>query len=214
MEREEFKKIIKGLKSIYADPKFIADQFAFDMWYGLLGDLPYEVISMATKAYMQTETFPPTPADIRRYAYKVTSPVTEDMSELEAWGMVIKAIGNSLYGAEKEFAKLPPIIQQTLGNPARLREMASLETSEVETVEQSHFVRNYRAKLEASRRNGQLDKNLQTSIGIMRSDNTPTLEVHEVERKGIEIHEDEPAGIPADIEAMLKDFHKGVSDSI
>ena len=214
MTKEEFKKIIKGLKSIYSDPKFIADQFAFDMWFGLLGDLPYEVVSMATKTYMQTETFAPTPADIRRYAYKVTSPVTNDMSELEAWGMVVKAIGNSLYGAEKEFAKLPPLIQQTLGNPARLREMASLETHEVETVEQSHFVRNYRAKLESSKRTGQLDMQLQNQIAQTRERNTPMLKAQEDDVELIEDKQEDSEGISDEIEELLKDYHKSVHGSI
>lgn len=210
MEKEEFKKIVKGLKSIYADPKFIADQFAYDMWFALLGDLPYEVVSMATKAYMQSETFPPTPADIRRYAYKVTSPVTEDMSEIEAWGLVRKALNNGYYGAETEFEKLPPLIQETLGNPARLREMSQLDVSEVETVEQSHFVRNYRAKLESHRKNGQLDKGLQASINQIRQDNTPQIEILVDASNLIEDLQKEDTGIPDDVEQALANFHKGI----
>ena len=207
MTGDEFKKIVKGLKAVYADPKFLADQDAINVWFQLLKDLPYEVASMATQAYMQSEKFPPTPADIRRYATQITSPITDDMSEIEAWHLVSKALQNGYYGAEAEFAKLPPLIQQVLGNPARLREMAQLEQSEVETVEQSHFIRNYRAKLESSRRNRQLMPTLQVQIEQMRQNNTPVLEVHEVERKGIEIKE-EPAGIPDDIEELLKQFHE------
>ena len=214
MEKDEFKKIVKGLKSIYADPKFIADQFAYDMWFALLCDLPYEVVSMATKAYMQSETFPPTPADIRRYAYKVTSPVTEDMSEIEAWGLVRKALNNGYYGAEVEFEKLPPLIQETLGNPARLREMSQLDMSEVETVEQSHFVRNYRAKLESHRKNGQLDKGLQASINQIRQENTPQINVYYDTADLIEAKREEPVGIPDDLEDILKDFRKGVCRAI
>lgn len=214
MTKDEFKKIVKGLKSIYSDPKFIADQFAFDMWFGLLGDLPYEVVSMATKTYMESETFAPTPADIRRYAYRVTSPVTDDMSEIEAWGMVVKAIGNSLYGAEKEFAKLPPIVQQTLGNPARLREMAMLESDEVETVEQSHFVRNYRAKLEASKRQNQLDTQLQAQIGQTREYNTPMLSAPEDATELIEDKQEESEGISDEIEELLRDYHQRVCGTI
>lgn len=214
MEREEFKKIIKGLKSVYADPKFIADQFAFDMWYGLLGDLPYEVVSMATQAYMQTEHFPPTPADIRRYTYKITSPVTEDMSELDAWQRVRKAIGNGTYGAEEEFAKLPKLIQEVLGSPARIREMAGLEISDVENVEQSHFVRNYRAKLEAHKKESQLNESLRLAINRMRQDNTPQIEVKVEAGNMIEDKRERPDGIPDEIEKELADFRKSVCETI
>jgi len=214
MTKEEFKQIVKGLKSIYAEPKFIADQDAFDMWFALLKDLDYEIASMATKAYMQSETFPPTPADIRRYAYKVTNPVTEDMSEIEAWGLVRKALNNGYYGAETEFEKLPPLIQETLGNPARLREMSQLDVSEVETVEQSHFVRNYRAKLESHRKNGQLDKGLQASINQIRQENTPKIEISVDASTMIEDSEKEDMGIPDNVEQVLAGFHKGFYQTI
>ena len=211
MTKDEFKKIIKGMKSIYSDPKFIADQDAFDMWYGLLNDLSYEVASMATKTYMQTETFPPSPADIRRYAVQITSPLTEDMSELQAWGLVKKAIGNGNYGAEEEFAKLPPLIQETLGNPARIREMANLDNDEVETVEQSHFVRNYRAKIEAHRKYRQLDGRLQAQIEQQRMQNTPMIEVHEEAVDLIEDKRDEPRATPEEIDTLMEEFRQAVS---
>ena len=210
MTRDEFKKIVKGLKSIFSDPKFIADQDAFDMWYALLKDLDYEVASMATQAYMQTEKFSPTPADIRRYASQITSPLTNDMSEVEAWGMVSKAICNSLYHSEEEFERLPKLIQQVLGNPIRLRELAQLDVAQLQTVEASNFMRSYRARLEVHKRELQLNDSLRISINQMRQDNTPMLEVHEVERKGIEIQEDKPSGLPNGVEKMLQDFYQGV----
>ena len=210
MTRDEFKKIVKGLKSIFSDPKFIADQDAFDMWYALLKDLDYEVASMATQAYMQTEKFSPTPADIRRYASQITSPLTNDMSEVEAWGMVSKAVCNSLYHSEEEFERLPKLIQQVLGNPIRLRELAQLDVAQLQTVEASNFMRSYRARLEVHKRELQLNDSLRISINQMRQDNTPMLEVHEVERKGIEIQEDKPSGLPNGVEKMLQDFYQGV----
>lgn len=210
MTRDEFKKIVKGLKSIFSDPKFIADQDAFDMWYALLKDLDYEVASMATQAYMQTEKFSPTPADIRRYASQITSPLTNDMSEVEAWGMVSKAVCNSLYHSEEEFERLPKLIQQVLGNPIRLRELAQLDVAQLQTVEASNFMRSYRARLEVHKRELQLNDSLRISINQMRQDNTPMLEVHEVERKGIEIHEDKPSGLPDGVEKMLQDFYQWV----
>jgi len=180
MTRDEFKLIIKGLKSIYSDPKYISDQFAFDMWYQLLGDLDYKVASMATQAYMQTEHFPPTPADIRRYAEKITSPKTDDMSELEAWALVRKAVSNGAYGYKEEFEKLPEIIQKVIGRPENIREMSQLEVNELETVEQSHFVRNYRARLERNKQERQLQYSLQESIEQLRTENTPAIGVEEV----------------------------------
>ena len=214
MTEREFSTIVAGLKAIYSDPKYIEGKFAMETWYNLLKDLDYEIASMATQSYMQTEKFPPTPADIRRYASQITSPITDDIGEVEAWGKVSKAICNSLYHSEEEFARLPKLIQQTLGNHIRLRELAELEPSQLQTVEASNFMRSYRAKLEAHKREMQLNDSLRLSISQMRQKNTPTLEVHEVERKGIEIHESEElVGIPDDVQMMLNSFHKEFSQT-
>ena len=52
---------------------------------------------------------------------------------------------------EEEFSKLPPVVRRAVGSASNLREMCMLETSEVETVEQSHFVRNYAAMVKRTR---------------------------------------------------------------
>lgn len=209
MTKDEFKLIVKGMKAIYADPKFIADKTAFDMWYALLQDIPYDICTMATQAYMQSERFVPTPADIRKYANQITSPLTNDMSEIEAWGMVRKAISNGYYHSEQEFKKLPKLIQETLGSHERLREMSQLDLSDVETVEQSHFVRNYRAKLEQHKNKMQLGGELRISIDQMRSENTPLLDnISDIPQ--IEVKE-EPKEFPAEIEEELKAFYDKIS---
>lgn len=51
MEREEFKILVKAMKAVYAQPTFIPDKDAFDVWYGLLQDLPYEQANLAIQKY-------------------------------------------------------------------------------------------------------------------------------------------------------------------
>ena len=206
MTKDEFKILVKGMKSIYSDPKFIADQFAFDMWYGVLKDLPYEVASMATQEYIQTEKFPPMPADIRRYAQKMTAPKTQDMTEIEAWGLVRKALSNGYYGADEEFKKLPKLIQETLGSPARLREMSQVETSEVETVEASLFMRNYRARLESHKHDMQMNEGLRNSINQMREGAMPEIEVKHEEVKQIETQSEEVNGLTESVQTALDEM--------
>lgn len=144
MEREEFKTLVKGMKAVYAQPTFIPDQDAFNVWYELLKDLPYKQVSVAIQKYMLTERFPPTIADLRSKVTEIIEPELEGMSELEAWSITRKAIGNSGYHAEEEFAKLPEVCQMAVGSPANLREWALMDSDQVGTVEQSHFIRNYR----------------------------------------------------------------------
>ena len=156
MTDKEFMVIVKGLKAVYTDPKFLADNDAIDVWFGLLCDLPYQVLSTAAQKYMMQEQYPPTIAGLRKKAAEITAPVHEDMSELEAWSLVRKALSNSGYNAEAEFGKLPELCQKAIGNPANLREMALMDTETVNSVEQSHFIRNYRTALDRKRADAQI----------------------------------------------------------
>lgn len=142
--REEFSVLVKGMKAVYTAEGFLPDKDAFDIWYRLLSDLDYKVLSAAILKYMQTSRRIPTVADIREQATSMISP-PDDQTELAAWSLVRQAISNSGYHAEEEFQKLPPAVQKALGNPANLREMALMDVDTVNSVEQSHFVRAYRA---------------------------------------------------------------------
>lgn len=204
MTREEFSVIAKGLKAIYTDPKFMPDKDSFDIWYEALKDLEYRIASMATQAYIKIEKFTPVPADIRRYAEQIQSPLTDDMSEIEAWSMVRKALNNGYYGAKEEFEKLPELIRETLGKYERLKEMSILDISQVETVEASNFMRSYRAKLEAKKRQRQLDKNLSSQIMEIRKAVTPPQ--IEVTHETPMIEEHKHTDIPDDVQKELDEL--------
>ena len=125
MEREQFKVLVKAMKAVYAQPTFIPDQDAFNVWFALLGDLPYKQAELAVQKHMATEKFPPTIADIREKAEQITSVKETEMSELEAWAIVRKAIGS---------------------------------------VEQSHFVRNYRTAMQRIKEDRRMPEKVRTAI--------------------------------------------------
>lgn len=175
MTKKEFMVIVKGLKSVYSDPKFLEGKDAIEVWYDLLCDLPYSVLSAATQKYMMQEKFPPTIAGLREKAAEITAPVHEDMSELEAWSLVRKALGNSAYNAEAEFDKLPELCQKAVGNPANLREMALMDIDTVNSVEQSHFIRNYRTALDRKRTDAQISPDVRRLIAGLRMDGVPAI---------------------------------------
>lgn len=167
MERDEFKILVKAMKAVYAQPTFIPDKDAFDVWYGLLKDLSYEQANVAIQKYMTTEKFPPTIADIRTKATEIIAPEEESMSELQAWALVRKAIGNSNYHAEEEFERLPEACRVAVGNPANLREWAMMDVDQVATVEQSHFIRNYRAAVQRIKDDAKLPETMKILIAGM-----------------------------------------------
>lgn len=168
MEREEFRTLVKGMKAVYPQPTFIPDKDAFDVWYGLLKDLPYEVASVAIQKHMLTEKFPPTIADIRSKAGEITAPQHEEMGELEAWALVYKAICNSGYHAEEEFAKLPEACQIAVGKPANLKEWGMMDISQVSSVQQSHFVRNYRAAVQRMKEEAKIPESVRRRISEIK----------------------------------------------
>ncbi len=155
VEREDFKVLVKGMKAVYTQTSFIPDKDAFNVWYELLKDIPYEKLSVSIRKHMMSSPYPPTIADIRGVAAQLMHG-DGGLSDLGAWGMVRKAIKNSNYHAEEEFASLPETVRIAVGNPANLREWAMMPTETVESVEQSHFLRAYRAAVEEKKEAGKL----------------------------------------------------------
>lgn len=136
MTREEFRILVKGMRAVYSDPKFIADKDAFDIWYSMLNDLPYDVASMAVQTYMMTEKFPPTIADIRNQCVKNQN--RDEMSEAECWAIVSKAIRDSAYHAQEHFDSFPEDIKKAIGSADVLRSWG-MDCDYNELVAQSQF---------------------------------------------------------------------------
>lgn len=139
--RDDFKILVKGMKAIYADPKFIPDKDAFDIWYALMKDLEYDYLNMAIQKHMISSKFPPTPADIREQYQSLIEP--DELNELEAWNLVSKAIRNSSYNYEEEFLKLPDVVKKAVGDASQLRIWA-MDENYNEQVVSSHFIKCYR----------------------------------------------------------------------
>ena len=145
VEREQFKILVKAMKAVYTKPEFLPDQDAFNVWYMMLRDLSYEVLSSAVQKHMMTSPYPPTIADLRAAAAQFAPGEADtQLTELEAWELVRRAISNSGYHASEEFELLPRLVQKAVGNPANLREWAAMDIDTVNSVEQSHFIRSYR----------------------------------------------------------------------
>lgn len=163
MTREEFGTLAKGMKAVYPQPTFLPDKDAFDIWYELLKDIPYEIASTAIQKHMVSNKFPPTIAEIRENVASII-PHEREISELEAWNIVYKAIGKSNYYADEEFENFPESIKAAVGNPANLREWAQMDLDTVRSVEQSHFIRCYRSALERKKQDAKLPEHIKIAI--------------------------------------------------
>jgi hypothetical protein len=109
MTREEFKILAKGMKAVYAQPTFLPDADAFNIWYSLLQDIEYMVAQAAIQMYMLTNKFPPTIADIRECAASVS--VGEKPLWSDGWEEVLMAIRK--FGSYRETEALNNMTETT-----------------------------------------------------------------------------------------------------
>ena len=155
MTREETIKILSVLRGAY--PGFYRDigrkdaEATISLWGSMFEEEPYELVGAAVKAFIAGDSkgFPPAIGQIKERVRKLTS--GPEMTEAEAWSYVSKALRNSAYGSEEEFRKLPPEVQAVVHDPGQLREWATLDAEEVQTVVSSNFQRSFRAKQEATK---------------------------------------------------------------
>ena len=158
MRLEETKKIIATIMATFPAQYGRFDKMMIDnmisSWAEIFSDYEYPDVNAGLMVFLKTDTsgFPPTPAMIiDKISKHIRQDQQNEITPLEAWALVSKAIKNSNYNSEEEFAKLPPLVQKTVGNPATLREWAAMESNTVHSVEQSNFLRTYEALMKRAK---------------------------------------------------------------
>lgn len=96
MTKQEVVKLFVAISAMFPrDEKFAkADQMMVDMWQKMLADIPYDAAEKAVMASVSTSPFPPSIAEIRDYATRLTTP--KRLTADEAWGIaqdVIRTYG-------------------------------------------------------------------------------------------------------------------------
>lgn len=150
MTYDETLAIMSVLKAAY--PNYYKDMRRADadgvvaLWAEMFKDDPVEIVAVAVKAHIATDKkgFPPHIGAIKDAIVKIKTP--DEMTEMEAWALVDSAIRNGTYGAQKEFDRLPPVVQRLVGSPNQLREWAAMDAAVVASVVASNFQRSYKAR--------------------------------------------------------------------
>lgn len=135
---------------------------AVSLWHTMFEEYDYRLVSKAVKALIATLKFPPSVADVTEKIQLLTQP--KQMEPMAAWALVKKAIGNSLYNADREFANLPEEIQETIGSPEQLRAWARDDEGATNTVTASNFQRSYQAKVKNIREYKAMPKDVRELI--------------------------------------------------
>lgn len=175
MTVKEFGILADAIKTYFPRDNVLPTENAMRLWYSELKDIPYQSAYMALRKYVSTNKFAPTIADIREQVAELNDQNEEELNETAAWYMVWKAICNSGYHADEEFAKLPPVIQRAVHSPAQLREWALLENIDGKTITvlQSDFQRAFRAEKQREREQNKLSPDV---LKLMRPLNNPQIE--------------------------------------
>lgn len=114
-----------------------------DVWNMMLENYSYEQVSVALKAYINSDIsgFAPSIGQLIGKIQTISQP--QELDGMTAWGLVSKALRNGTYGAVEEFNKLPPLVKQAVGLPDNLKNWATSDYQTIETVIQSNFLRTY-----------------------------------------------------------------------
>ena len=145
MTVNDARRIIAVMMVSYPNFKPIDTELMATTWADMLNEYSYEQVSVALKCYITTDTsgFAPSIGQLIDKLKTVEQP--QELNELQAWGLVRKAINNSGYHSEEEFAKLPQLVQKAVGTPGQLKQWGLSDIESIETVAQSNFMRTYRA---------------------------------------------------------------------
>lgn len=68
MTFEEWMKMVRHLKTVYTNDKFIPTKDIAEMWFEYLKDIEFVYVKMAVKYWVETSTYFPTIADIKNKA--------------------------------------------------------------------------------------------------------------------------------------------------
>ncbi len=198
MVDEEFKILVKAMRAVYTQATFIPDQYAYRVWFKLLNDLDYKDCQRAVQEHMTTCKFPPTIADIRTLVASYHVEREEGLGELEAWALVRRAVGNSIYASVAEFEKLPELVKKAVGSPENLCEWGKTEISETQTVIQSHFLRSFRIARERDIQQKKLQPHMRVALDVAR---TPYIDKDDINNNK---HITEKCPPPFDLNQMME----------
>ena len=149
-----------------------------NLWALMFREEPYEIVSAAVLSYIATKEdgFPPNVGEIKAHIRKLTEP--QEMSEIEAANLIMKAAANGYYNSKKEFEKLPPVLQKLVGSPSRLKEWALMDSETLNSVVSSNIMRSYRVIQKQENE----AKSLPPIVNKALSDFTEKLDIERIEK--------------------------------
>ena len=136
-----------------------------NLWAMMFADESYEEVNAALVSLIASRTvgYSPTVGEVKEQIRKLHH--ADDIDESYAWTLVSKASRNSSYYSQREFDKLPPLVQKAVGSPEQLKQWAAMDADVVESVIASNFKRAFRAQVERAAEIEKLPAQVRNVIG-------------------------------------------------
>lgn len=168
MTEKEVRQLLAMTQAVYPNYNPPSREAAVNAWLMCLSEYDNNVVMAAFKAYMTTNTsgFAPAPGQLIEILQTLTQP--SELNELEAWSMVRKALRNCSYNSEQEFAKLPTVVQKTVGTPQQLRIWAC-DSEFNENVVSSNFIKTYRTEVKRTTELNKMPENVRKLIEMVNT---------------------------------------------
>lgn len=115
---------------------------AVTIWAEMFQNDDVEVVKAAVKNLISMLEFPPTIADIKKEINKLVQAANGELTGVDEWNMIRKAIKNSTYNSKEEFDKLPTVAKRFVGSPQQLRDWGIMSDFN-EGVIRGQFLKQY-----------------------------------------------------------------------
>lgn len=169
MTRDETKRIIQVMVATYPNYKPNDLSNTVDVWHMMLEEYQYNEIAIALKAYIKSDTSGFAPS-VGQLIDKLHSIIYEEtVNDMEAWGMVEKALRRSTYYALEEYTKLPRAVQKAVGSHEQLKTWAMSENLNFE-VAKSNFIKCYRQEVEREKELAKMSPDIMALLGGTKKD--------------------------------------------
>lgn len=168
MTEKEVRQLLAMTQAVYPNYNPPSREAAVNAWLMCLSEYDNNVVMAAFKAYMTTNAsgFVPAPGQLIEILQTLTQP--SELNELEAWSIVRKALRNCGYNSEQEFAKLPTVVQKTVGTPQQLKIWAC-DSEFNENVVSSNFIKTYRTEVKRATELNKMPENVRKLIEMVNT---------------------------------------------
>lgn len=151
--------ILKLLCGAYpGKEQFYMTGLTLDVWSRSLQDLPFADVEHAVSAWILSEPWPPTIADIRAKCYNLGS--EPDVTASHAWEQLLRALRHAYAPESRDiWDQLPDMTKLVVGGYSTFRAWGNTETTSLQSVQRPMFVKRYEEYQQRKRKEAAIPKN-------------------------------------------------------